>query len=58
MTESEQYYYDKGRHEGFIEGTIQGTKAITDFVSKSLTPISILIPKTDENIKLLKELKS
>ncbi|MCK5614003.1 hypothetical protein KAR91_69715 [Candidatus Pacearchaeota archaeon] len=59
MTEEQEYYYHKGKMDGFIMGTEAGNKLIYDFVSKTSTPPPIVI-KCEMNpkiCKLLKELK-
>jgi hypothetical protein len=60
MNEKETYFYNKGKHDGYIEGTAFGNKLISEWISKTTTP-QVFIPITDmkssDLIKLLQEIK-
>ena len=58
MTESEQYYYEKGKAEGFIEGTQKGNEFIVEHITKTDIPQMIVLNiPADTNVLLLTEKK-
>ena len=42
MNKKERYYYEQGKHEGFIEGQLQGNQFIVEYINKKLTPKIII----------------
>jgi len=58
MTEREQYYYNKGKSEGYIEGVQRVQEVLLQLMNSTCTPAPIIIKASDIDPKILEEMKS
>jgi len=58
MTEQEEYYYLKGRRDGFLEGFQRGQVILNELLNKSYKPTPVIIKADSIDPKILKEMRT